>query len=117
MSFKNCRLNTRLWTLLCFVVTHSGSPCWIFHLDRVGLEDNNKMADGTLATNESLCQYIVDLAKMMGREIATPAEAREILGLKPEWKDRILPQLKEMKIYPGDQWHLANNDEEKKASN
>lgn len=76
------------------------------------------MADGTLATNESLCKYIVDLAKLMGREIATPAEAREILGLKPEWKDRILPQLKEKKVYPGDQWAIVDNDdEEKKVSN
>jgi len=60
---------------------------------RVGLEDNNKMPDGTLATNESLCKYIASLAQMMGRELATPAEAREILNLPAEWKDRILPQL------------------------
>lgn len=81
---------------------------------RVGLEDNNKMPDGSLATNESLVKYVVDLAKMMGRQLATPAEAREILGLKPEWKDRILPQLKETKVYPGDQWHLAKEDAEEK---
>jgi 3-keto-5-aminohexanoate cleavage enzyme len=62
---------------------------------RVGLEDNNKMPDGSLASNESLCKYIVDLAGMMGREIATPDEARAILNLPLEWKDRILPQLKE----------------------
>lgn len=60
---------------------------------RVGLEDNNRMPDGSLATNPALAKYIVDLAAMMGRELATPSEAREILGLKPEWKDRILPQL------------------------
>ena len=60
---------------------------------RVGLEDNNKMPDGTLATNESLCKHIASLARMMGRELATPAEAREILNLPVEWKDRILPQL------------------------
>ena len=63
---------------------------------RVGLEDNNKMPDGSLATNESLCKYIADLAKLMGRELATPAEARQILSLPAEWKDRILPQLKLM---------------------
>lgn len=62
---------------------------------RVGLEDNNRNSDGSLATNESLVKYIVQLSTLMGREIATPAEAREILSLPAEWKDRILPQLKE----------------------
>lgn len=83
---------------------------------RVGLEDNNKMPDGTLATNESLVKYVAELAEKMGRQLATPAEAREILGLKPEWKDRIVPQLKKRKVYPGDKWHLGGevNDEEKK---
>ena len=81
---------------------------------RVGLEDNNKMPDGSLATNESLVRYVVDLAKMMGRQLATPAEARAILGLRPEWKDRILPQLQEQKIYPGDKWHLQTEDAEEK---
>lgn len=60
---------------------------------RVGLEDNNRMPDGSLATNESLCLHIANLARLMGRDLATPSEAREILGLKTEWKDRILPQL------------------------
>lgn len=81
---------------------------------RVGLEDNNKLPDGSLATNESLVRYVVDLAKMMGRQLATPAEARAILGLRPEWKDRILPQLQEKKIYPGDKWHLQAEDVEEK---
>jgi 3-keto-5-aminohexanoate cleavage enzyme len=81
---------------------------------RVGLEDNNKMPDGSLASNESLVKYVADLAKMMGRQLATPAEAREILGLKPEWKDRILPQLKETTVYPGDQWHLPKEDADEK---
>ena len=60
---------------------------------RIGLEDNNRMPDGSLASNPALTKYIVDLAAMMGRDLATPAEAREILGLNPAWKDRILPQL------------------------
>jgi 3-keto-5-aminohexanoate cleavage enzyme len=62
---------------------------------RVGLEDNNTMPDGSLATNEKMVQHIAALAKLMGRELATPAEARKILNLPPEWKDRILPQLKD----------------------
>lgn len=59
---------------------------------RVGLEDNNRMPDGTIATNANLVSVVVELAKTLGREIATPDEARDILGLKKEWKDRILEQ-------------------------
>ena len=62
---------------------------------RVGLEDNNKNADGSLATNVSLVKHVVELAKLMGRELATPDEARKILNLPLEWKDRILPQLED----------------------
>jgi 3-keto-5-aminohexanoate cleavage enzyme len=60
---------------------------------RVGLEDTNKLPDGRLATNVELVKHVVEMAKLMGREIATPDEAREILSLPKEWKDRILPQL------------------------
>lgn len=48
---------------------------------RVGLEDNIYMEKGVLATNVSLVERAVELCKVVGREIATPAEAREILGL------------------------------------
>ena len=60
---------------------------------RVGLEDNNKLPDGRVATNYELVKHVVDMAKMMGREIATPAEAREILSMDPAKIDRIVPQL------------------------
>jgi len=60
---------------------------------RVGLEDTNKLADGRLATNVELVKHVVEAAKMMGREIANPAEARKILSMPEEWKDRICPQL------------------------
>jgi len=65
---------------------------------RVGLEDNNKTPEGKLATNYELVKHVVDVAKAMGREIATPAEAREILSMPTEIdgkpaQDRILPQL------------------------
>ena len=60
---------------------------------RVGLEDNNKNADGSLATNMSLVEHVVKLAKLMGRKVATPAEARTILNLDPAWKDRICAKL------------------------
>ena len=49
---------------------------------RVGLEDNIYMEKGVLATNHQLVERACALAKMAGREIATAAEAREILGLK-----------------------------------
>ena len=60
---------------------------------RIGLEDNNKTPDGKIATNYDLVKHVVEVAKVMGREIATPAEAREILSMPPAYKDRILPQL------------------------
>jgi len=60
---------------------------------RVGLEDNNKTPDGKLATNYELVKHVVDIAKVMGREIATPAEAREILSMPAENADWILPNL------------------------
>lgn len=50
---------------------------------RVGFEDNVYLSKGVLAkSNSELVEKVVRLAKELGREIATPAEAREILGLK-----------------------------------
>lgn len=57
---------------------------------RVGLEDNLFMPDGSPATNPSLVQTIVRIAREIGRPIATPQEARAILSLNPANKDRIL---------------------------
>lgn len=48
---------------------------------RVGLEDNIYYSKGVLATNEALVQRIVRLAEELGRPVATPAEARQILRL------------------------------------
>ena len=53
---------------------------------RVGLEDNiiySRNADGSkvIATNVMLVERAVELAKIAGREIATPAQARELLGM------------------------------------
>lgn len=51
---------------------------------RVGFEDNVYLSKGVLArSNGELVEKVVRMAAEMGREIATPAEAREILGLKP----------------------------------
>ncbi len=52
---------------------------------RVGLEDNISYAKGELATsNAQLVERVVRLAAELGREVATPADAREILGLPVE---------------------------------
>ena len=48
---------------------------------RVGLEDNLQYSPGVLATNVMLVERITAIAKACGRDIATPDEAREILGL------------------------------------
>ena len=48
---------------------------------RVGLEDNIFWDKGVLATNVSLVERTVRLAEVIGRSVATAAEAREILGL------------------------------------
>lgn len=50
---------------------------------RVGLEDNNYYARGELATNEQLVARTRRIATELGIAIASPGEAREMLGLKP----------------------------------
>ena len=50
---------------------------------RVGLEDNAYYKRGELATNAQLVARTVRIARELGKEPATPAEARQILGLKP----------------------------------
>lgn len=51
---------------------------------RVGFEDNVFISKGVLAkSNGELVQKVVRLAREFGRDIATPSEARAILGLKP----------------------------------
>ncbi|NCB29047.1 MAG: 3-keto-5-aminohexanoate cleavage protein [Clostridia bacterium] len=51
---------------------------------RVGFEDNVYLSKGVLAkSNAELVEKVVRLANELGRPVATPAEAREILGLTP----------------------------------
>lgn len=51
---------------------------------RVGFEDNLYLERGRLAkSNGELVEKVVRIARELGREIATPDEAREILGLRP----------------------------------
>jgi 3-keto-5-aminohexanoate cleavage enzyme len=50
---------------------------------RVGLEDNIYYAKGRLASNEELVARVARIASELGRPIASLAEARSVLGLKP----------------------------------
>lgn len=50
---------------------------------RVGFEDNVYLSKGVLAkSNGELVEKIAKISRELGREVATPDEAREILGLK-----------------------------------
>jgi len=49
---------------------------------RVGLEDNIYYRYGQLASNEELVARVARLAAEAEREVATPAEARQIMSLK-----------------------------------
>ena len=64
------------WPVNTWAVTMGG------HV-RVGLEDNlyYDAAKTQLATNAGLIERVVKLAKAAGREMASPAEARQIIGL------------------------------------
>ncbi|MFV0243392.1 MAG: 3-keto-5-aminohexanoate cleavage protein [Qingshengfaniella sp.] len=55
---------------------------WGGHV-RVGLEDNLYYAKGEKATNEQLVARAVRIATELQIEIATPSQARGMLGLKP----------------------------------
>jgi 3-keto-5-aminohexanoate cleavage enzyme len=49
---------------------------------RVGLEDNIYYSKGRLATNEELVARVARLAGELGRPVATPSQARNLLGLR-----------------------------------
>jgi 3-keto-5-aminohexanoate cleavage enzyme len=49
---------------------------------RVGLEDNLYYSKGRLARNEELVARVARIAQEAGRPVASPDEAREILGLQ-----------------------------------
>ena len=49
---------------------------------RVGLEDNLFYSKGRLAKNEELVARVARIAQEVGRPVATPEQAREILGLR-----------------------------------
>jgi 3-keto-5-aminohexanoate cleavage enzyme len=51
---------------------------------RVGLEDNTRMPDGQLAKGSyEQVQWAAQVARLAGREIAAPDDARKIWNLPP----------------------------------
>ena len=69
-------LGKSAWTIAAATIAMGG------HV-RVGFEDNLYLEKGVLAkSNGEMVEKAVQLAKLLGREIATPAEARRILSLK-----------------------------------
>ena len=53
---------------------------WNFISDKICIRDSYK---GVKATNVQLVERAVRIAKEVGREVATPDEARIMLGMKP----------------------------------
>ena len=64
-------------TIMCAGIIMGGNV-------RVGFEDNVYLGKGhKAASNGELVEKVVRLAKELGREIATPDEARAILSMPP----------------------------------
>jgi len=51
---------------------------------RIGLEDNLYLDKGVYASNATLTERAVQIIRLLGTDIATPDEARTILGLKAQ---------------------------------
>lgn len=67
---------TRQWNLLAMAIGLGG------HI-RVGYEDNPYLSPDELAdSNARLVEKAVQIATLLGRDIASPSEAREIIGLQ-----------------------------------
>ncbi|MFZ3048809.1 MAG: 3-keto-5-aminohexanoate cleavage protein [Desulfatirhabdiaceae bacterium] len=56
---------------------------------RVGMEDNLFLPDGSPASNPKLTETVVAIAEKIGRQIASPDEARALLNLNPQHRDRV----------------------------
>ena len=69
-------ISRKQWQLAAVACTMGGNF-------RVGLEDNFYLPNGEMAKSNGECaEWGVKLARMMGREVATIAETREMLNLK-----------------------------------
>lgn len=74
-TFCVCGLGKYEWALTTLSIIMGG------HV-RVGLEDNIYLKRGVkLSSNAEAVEKIVRIARELGREIATPAQAREMLGI------------------------------------
>jgi uncharacterized protein (DUF849 family) len=49
---------------------------------RVGLEDNIYLDKGVFASNGQLVERAVSITEQLGSRVVTPAEARDMLGLR-----------------------------------
>ena len=68
-------ISRKQWQLAAVACTMGGNF-------RVGLEDNFYLPNGEMAKSNGECaEWGVKLARMMGREVATIAETREMLNL------------------------------------
>ena len=48
---------------------------------RVGLEDNIYLSKGQFASNRSLVERAAKIIRELGQELATPAQAADLLGI------------------------------------
>jgi len=87
VHLRSCLPAASTWTIsgvgaaqlsMCTHAILMGGHC------RVGLEDNIYYKEGQLATNEELVERIARLSRELGRDVASPDEARQILNLAPK---------------------------------
>lgn len=77
---EDCMLNI-IGIGACQTAIMTMAICMGYHI-RVGLEDNAYFGYGQLAdSNAQLVERAVTIARLLGRPVATPAQAREMLGL------------------------------------
>lgn len=74
-TWSICALSTAIFSLAPVAISCDGNV-------RVGLEDSVHISQGILAeSNAQMVEKVVRMSKEMGREIATPDEARKILSI------------------------------------
>lgn len=86
MAFRSFVPKDAMWG-----VTHFGRDNWTFlsaaiaagaTIVRIGFEDSRFLKEGVTADyNYQEVQYLAELIRKMGLKVATPDEAREIMGI------------------------------------
>lgn len=72
---KGAMTATRYWEFITLGILHGG------HV-RVGVEDNPYISDGVKASSSAeYVERVVKIAEALGRDVASPEEARQILGM------------------------------------